>query len=69
VYVALVATILAGRLMFVLGLLLVSLFFPLSYTAADFFTIEGPLVSGLPGIVVQIFLVPIIVAAVRRRRT
>lgn len=68
VYVALIATILVGRLMFLLGLLLANLFFPLTYTAADFFLIEGPLVSGLPGIVIQIFLVPIIVAAIRRRR-
>lgn len=69
IYVALLAAIIVGRLMFGLGLLVLGLFVELPYNVAFFFSAAGPIVSGLPGIVAQIVLVPIIVAAVRRSRT
>lgn len=68
IYVALVLAMIVGRLMFGLGLLVLGLFMNLPYTAAQFFSTGGAIVSGLPGIVIQIVLIPIIVAAVRRGR-
>lgn len=69
IYFALIAAIIVGRLMFGIGLLVLGLFMELPYNAAVFFSAAGPIVSGLPGIVAQIVLVPIIVAAVRRNRS
>ncbi len=69
IYVALIAAMIVGRLMFGVGLLGLSLFMELPYTAAIFFSAGGPLVSGLPGIVIQLFLIPVVVAALRRHRS
>jgi uncharacterized membrane protein len=69
IYIALLVAMIFGRLMFGLGLLLLGLFVELPYTAAAFFSSGGALMSGLPGIVAQIIIIPIIVAAVRRKRT
>jgi niacin transporter len=67
VYVSLIIALIAGRLMFGLGLFVLGLFMELPYNAAAFFAAGGPIVAGLPGIIVQIFLIPLIVAAVKRR--
>ena len=69
VYIALLAAMIVGRLMFALGLVVLGLFMDLPYTATVFLSTTGPLVAGLPGIVVQIVLIPVVVAAVRRSRT
>lgn len=69
IYIALLAAMIVGRLMFGLGLLLLGLFIELPYTAAAFFSSGGALMSGIPGIVIQIVIIPIIVAAVRRKRS
>ncbi|MEA3297809.1 MAG: ECF transporter S component [candidate division Zixibacteria bacterium] len=69
IYIALIAALIVGRLMFGAGLLVLGLFMELPYTAAAFFSAGGAIVSGLPGIVVQIVLIPIIVAAIRRRKS
>ncbi|MFH1686018.1 MAG: ECF transporter S component [bacterium] len=67
VYLSLVAAMLVGRLMFGLGLFVLGMFMDLPYTAAVFFSTGGALWTGLPGIIVQTAVVPLIVAAVRRR--
>ncbi len=67
IYVALIISMIIGRLMFGLGLLVLGLFMELPYTAAFFFSAGGPLVSGLPGVAVQLFLVPLVVSAIKRR--
>ncbi len=67
-YLSLILAMLFGRVMFGLGLLLLGLFIKLPYTAAEFFSTGGAIVSGLPGIAIQIVLIPIIVAAVNRQR-
>jgi riboflavin transporter FmnP len=67
-YVSLLIALILGRIMFGLGLLLLGLFIELPYSAAFFFSAAGPIVSGLPGIIVQIILIPILVASVRRKR-
>ena len=66
-YLSLIAAMVAGRLMFGLGLFVLGMFMDLPYTAAVFFSTGGAIWSGLPGIIVQIASVPLIVAAVRRR--
>lgn len=66
IYVALVAAMIVGRIMFGLGLFVLGLFMNLPYDAAAFFSSGGAIVSGLPGIAVQIVLIPILVAALKR---
>jgi hypothetical protein len=68
IYVALVAAMVVGRIMFGLGLVLLGLFMNLPYTASVFFAGGGALWMGLPGIGLQIIIVPIIVAAVARKQ-
>jgi riboflavin transporter FmnP len=67
IYVSLIVAMIAGRLMFGLGLFVLGMFMELPYTAAYFFSAAGPIVTGLPGIVLQLVLVPILVTAVKRR--
>jgi riboflavin transporter FmnP len=67
VYIALVAAMLVGRLMFGVGLFFLGLFMDMPYTASAFFASGGALWSGLPGIAVQIAIIPIVVAALNRK--
>ena len=67
IYVALVLAMIFGRLMFALGLLVLGMFMALPYTSAEFFT-TGIISAGLPGIVLQLVLIPILVAAVKRKK-
>jgi len=66
IYISLVATMIVGRIMFGLGLFVLGLFIDLPYTAAKFFSTGGAIVSGLPGIAVQIVVIPILVASLKR---
>jgi uncharacterized membrane protein len=66
IYVSLIAAMLVGRLMFGLGLFVLGLFMNLPYDAAKFFSTGGAIVTGLPGLAVQIVVIPIIVAALKR---
>jgi hypothetical protein len=67
IYIALILAMVLGRLMFGLGLFVMGMFMELPYDAATFFSTGGAIVSGLPGIAVQLVIIPIIVAAIRRR--
>jgi uncharacterized membrane protein len=67
IYVSLILAMVVGRLMFALGLFILGMFIELPYSVAFFFSLGGPIWSGLPGIVAQIILVPVIVAGARRR--
>lgn len=69
IYMALITAMILGRLMFGLGLLILGLFIELPYDTIFFFSAAGPIVTGLPGIGVQVILIPLIVAAVNRSRT
>ncbi len=69
IYVCLVAAMLVGRLMFGLGLFALGMMMDLPYTAAAFFSSGGAIWTGLPGLITQIIIIPIIVAAVARRQT
>jgi riboflavin transporter FmnP len=67
IYIALIIAMVLGRVMFGLGLFVLGMFMELPYDAATFFSTGGAIVSGLPGIALQLVIIPIIVAAVRRR--
>ncbi|UCG62512.1 MAG: ECF transporter S component [Candidatus Zixiibacteriota bacterium] len=69
IYISLLIAMVLGRLMFALGLLVLGMFMKLPYTAAAFFSSSGAVVAGIPGIIVQIVLIPVIVAALKRPRT
>lgn len=66
IYLALIIAMLIGRMMFALGLVMLGMFVELPYTATQFVAAGGAIWTGLPGIAVQIVLIPLIVAAVRR---
>jgi len=66
IYVALLISLIVGRLGFALGLLRLGSFIQLPYGVKCCLTVAS--VSGLPGILIQVVLVPPIVAAVSRRR-
>jgi uncharacterized membrane protein len=68
IYLSLLVAMVFGRIMFGLSLLVLGRFIDLPYTAAAFFSAGGAMLTGLPGIAIQIVLVPVIVAAVRRQR-
>ncbi len=66
IYLSLIIAMIIGRLMFSLGLVVLGMFMELPYTATQFIAVGGALWSGIPGIMVQIVLIPLIVAAVNR---
>lgn len=68
IYLALILAMIVGRIMFGIGLFLFGLFIEMPYSAAQFFSTGGAIVSGLPGIAVQIVLIPLLVAALKRTR-
>jgi len=67
VYLSLIVAMVAGRLVFGLALLVLGMFMNLPYTAATFFSAGGAVVAGLPGVVLQLALIPLLVTAVKRR--
>ena len=66
IYIALVLAMIVGRIMFGVGLFLLGMFVELPYSAATYFSTGGAIVTGLPGIIVQIVVIPLIVAAFNR---
>jgi LytS/YehU family sensor histidine kinase len=66
IYVALLAAMIVGRLGFALGLLLMGLFLEMPYGIREYFS--AAVVTGLPGILVQVIFIPPVVAALVRRR-
>ena len=66
IYISLIAAMIVGRIMFGLGLLGLALFIDLPYSAAKYFSTGGAIISGLPGIAVQMVAIPILVAALKR---
>jgi uncharacterized membrane protein len=68
IYIALILAMIVGRIMFGIGLFLLGLFMEMPYTAAQFFSTGGAILTGLPGIAVQIVVIPLLVAALKRTR-
>jgi hypothetical protein len=67
VYIALILAMIVGRIFFGIGLFVLGLFMELPYTASAFFAGGGAIWTGLPGIAVQIVVIPLIVAALNRK--
>ena len=68
IYIALLAAMILGRIAFGLGLFMLGMFMELPYDVAFFFSAAGPILTGLPGMAVQIVVIPVLVASVKRRR-
>jgi len=66
IYVALIAAMIIGRLAFALGLLILGKFIELPYGPLEFFAAGGAVVTGIPGIIIQIIIIPPIIAALKR---
>jgi len=69
IYLALLIAMVFGRIMFGLSLFILGAFIDLPYTATAFFSAGGAIVTGLPGIAIQIVFIPIIVAAIKRNQS
>jgi len=65
IYIALIVALVLGRIGFAIGLLVLGLFIDLPYGIKTYFSVA--VVTGLPGIIIQIVFIPPIVAAVMRR--
>ena len=66
IYIALLVSIVFGRVAFALGLLILGLFIELPYGIDTY--VQVAVIPGLPGILLQIVIVPPIVAALVRKR-
>ncbi|HDL02533.1 MAG TPA: ECF transporter S component [candidate division Zixibacteria bacterium] len=66
IYLALILAMIVGRLTFALGLLLLGMFIELPYGPLEFFAAGGAVVTGIPGIIIQIIVIPPLVAALKR---
>jgi uncharacterized membrane protein len=66
IYIVLIVAMIVGRIMFGLGLFVLGLIINLPYDAAAFFSSGGAIITGLPGIAIQLLIIPLIVAGVKR---
>jgi uncharacterized membrane protein len=66
IYIALLAAMALGRVGFALALVVLGRFVNLPYGVEEYF--QAAVVTGLPGILVQLALIPPVVAVIRRRR-
>jgi len=66
IYLSLIIAMIVGRLMFALGLIVLGRFIELPYGALEFIAAGGAMITGLPGIIIQIIIIPPIVAAIKR---
>jgi riboflavin transporter FmnP len=66
IYLALIIAMIVGRLMFALGLVILGRFIQLPYGPLQFLAAGGAMATGLPGIIIQIIIIPPIVAALKR---
>jgi len=66
IYLSLIIAMVVGRIAFAIGLFLLGAFIELPYGPLEFFAAGGAMVSGIPGIVIQIIIIPPLVAALKR---
>jgi riboflavin transporter FmnP len=66
IYVALIIAMIVGRLAFAAALLLLGLFMQLPYGPAELFAAGGAFAAGLPGMILQILIIPPLVAGVKK---
>jgi niacin transporter len=65
IYIALLISLILGRIGFAIGLLVLGLFLELPYGVKTYFSVA--VVAGIPGMIIQLVFIPPIVAAVMRR--
>ena len=65
IFIALLISLVLGRVGFAVGLLVLGLFIQLPYGIGTYFSVA--VVAGIPGIIIQLVFIPPIVAAVMRR--
>jgi uncharacterized membrane protein len=66
--ITLITAMIAGRLLFGAGLFVLSQFMAMPYTVSGYFS-AAVLAAGLPGVALQLILIPILVTAIERRHT
>ena len=66
IYLALLIAMVAGRLAFALGLIILGRFVDLPYGPLEFFAAGGAVVTGVPGIIIQFIIIPPVVAAIKQ---
>jgi riboflavin transporter FmnP len=68
VYLSLVLAMLLGRVLFGAGIAVLGSFMEIPYTAVQWFSTGGAMVTGWPGLLVQMAVIPIIVAGWKWKR-
>jgi uncharacterized membrane protein len=68
VYLSLLLAMLMGRVLFGLGIAFLGMFMEIPYTAGQWFSTAGAMVTGWPGLIVQIAVIPFVVAGWRWKR-
>jgi len=66
IYISLLVAMIVGRLFFALGLIILGLFIALPYGPAQFFAVGGAAITGIPGIIVQLIIIPPLVLSLKR---
>jgi niacin transporter len=66
IYLSLILSMIMGRLVFALGLLILGLFMALPYGPIQFFAAGGAVMTGIPGIIVQLIIIPPLVTSIKR---
>ena len=66
IYLSLILSMVIGRLAFALGLLILGMFIALPYGPVQFFAAGGAVLTGIPGIAIQIIIIPPLVASIKR---
>ncbi len=66
IYISLIAAMIVGRLAFALGLAVLGLFMALPYGPVQFIAAGGAMLTGWPGILIQLIIIPPLVAAINR---
>lgn len=65
IYFALIVSMILGRFAFAFGLVILGRLIELPYGPLEFFAVSGAVVTGIPGIIIQIIIIPPIAAALK----
>jgi hypothetical protein len=68
IYLSLLSAIIIGRIVFAFGLFILGLFISLPYGPAQLFAAGSAFLTGIPGVIIQIVIIPPTVLAIKRIR-
>jgi len=68
IFIALLTAMIVGRIMFGVTLFFLGLFVEMPYTAAAWFSTAGAMVTGWPGVLVQLAMIPLIVIGAKKSK-